>query len=83
MGIPSTPVAFPYLISLILLVTGSEVRGFKPGRNLRIFSERRNPKHDFLRKGSKAPCRRFTARKEPHAEIRASEQKLWDFSRSL
>ena len=39
---------------VILLATESEVRGFKPGRGRWIFSERKNPDHDFLRKGSKA-----------------------------
>ena len=29
------------------------------------------------------PCRRFTVRKKPQAEIRASEQNLLDFSRSM
>ena len=28
--------------------------GFKPGRGRWIFLERKNPKHDFLRKESKA-----------------------------
>ena len=39
---------------VIILATGSEVRGFKPGRSRRTFSERKNPEYDFLRKGSKA-----------------------------
>ena len=38
---------------VIILATGSEVRGFKPGRGRLIFSERKNPEYDFLRKGSK------------------------------
>ena len=29
------------------------------------------------------PCRSFTARKKPQAEIRASEQNLSNFSRSM
>ena len=37
-----------------MLSTGSEVRGFKPGRGRWIFSERKNSEYDFLRKGSKA-----------------------------
>ena len=37
-----------------ILATGSEVRGFKPGRGRWIFSERKNSENDFLRKGSKA-----------------------------
>ena len=39
---------------VIILASGSEVRGFDPGRDRRIFSERKNPEYDFLRKGSKA-----------------------------
>ena len=39
---------------VIILATGAEVRGFKPGRGRWIFSERKNPKYDILRKGSKA-----------------------------
>ena len=39
---------------VIILATGSEVRGFKPGRSRWIFSELKSPEYDFLRKGSKA-----------------------------
>ena len=39
---------------VIILASGSEVRGFDPGRDRWIFSERKNPAYDFLRKGSKA-----------------------------
>ena len=39
---------------VIILATGPEVRVFKPGRSRWIFSERKNPEYDFLRKGSKA-----------------------------
>ena len=39
---------------VIILAIGSEVRGFKSGRGRWIFSERKNPDYDFLRKGSKA-----------------------------
>ena len=39
---------------IIILATGSEVRGFKPGRGRWIFSERKNPEYDFLRKGRNA-----------------------------
>ena len=42
----STPV-------VIIIASGSEVRGFDPGR-VHAFSERKNPGYDFLRKGSKA-----------------------------
>ena len=38
---------------VIILASGSEVRGFDPGRGRWIFSERKNPEYDFLRKGSK------------------------------
>ena len=38
---------------VIILATGSEIRGFKPGRGRRIFSERKIPEYDFLRNGSK------------------------------
>ena len=41
---------------VIILVTGSEVRGFKSGWGRWIFSERRpnNSEYDFLQKGNKA-----------------------------
>ena len=39
---------------VIILATGTEVRGFKPGWGRWIFSERKNPEYGFLRKGSKA-----------------------------
>ena len=39
---------------VIILAYGSEVRGFDPGWSRWIFSECKNPEHDFLRKGSKA-----------------------------
>ena len=39
---------------VIILATGSEVRGFKSGRGSIDFSERKNLEHDFFRKGSKA-----------------------------
>ena len=45
----------------MILATGSEVCGFKPGRGQWIFSERKNPKYDFLRKGSKAVGCHMTA----------------------
>ena len=37
-----------------ILASGSEVRGFDPGRGRWIFSERKNPEYDFHRKGRKA-----------------------------
>ena len=39
---------------VIILATGSEVRGLKTGRGRWNFSERKNPEYDFLWKGSKA-----------------------------
>ena len=39
---------------VIVLTTGSEVRGFKPGRGQWIFLQRKNSEYDFLREGSKA-----------------------------
>jgi hypothetical protein len=37
-----------------MLPSGTQVRGFKPGRSRRIFFGRKNPQHAFLQKGSKA-----------------------------
>jgi len=37
-----------------VLAFSTQVRGFKPGRNRRIFKGRKNPQHAFLRRGSKA-----------------------------
>ena len=47
-----------------------------------FFSERKNPEYDFLQKESKAMGYLWHV-KEPQAKIRASEQNLSDFSRSL
>ena len=41
---------------VIILASGSEVRGFDLGRGRWIFSEPKNPEYDFLRKGSQAVC---------------------------
>ena len=41
-------------LGVIILASGSEVRGFDPGRGLWIFLERKNPEYDFLRKRNKA-----------------------------
>ena len=41
-------------LGVIILASGSEFRGFDPDRGRWIFSERKNPEYDFLRKGSKA-----------------------------
>ena len=70
---------------VIIFPTGSEVRGFKPGRGRWFFSERKNPVYNFLRREVKpwVPCRRFPARKKPEAEIRAFKHNLSDFSRSM
>ena len=38
---------------VIILASGSEVRGFEPGRGRWIFSECKNPEFDFLRKENK------------------------------
>ena len=39
---------------VIMLASGSKVRGIDPGRGRWIFSESKNPEYDSLRKGSKA-----------------------------
>jgi hypothetical protein len=39
---------------VIVLASGTQVRGLKPARSLRIFKGGKNPQHAFLRKGSKA-----------------------------
>ena len=39
---------------VIILGSVSEVHGFEPARGRWIFSERKNPEYDLLRKGSKA-----------------------------
>ena len=44
-----------------VLTTGPKVRGFDPGRGRWIFKGDKNPEHHFLRRGSKAVGRRFTA----------------------
>ena len=44
----------PGVLGVIILASGSEVRGFDPSRGRWIFSERKNPEYDFLRNGSKA-----------------------------
>ena len=38
----------------VVIILPSEVRVFDAGRGRWIFSERKNPEYDFLRKGSKA-----------------------------
>ena len=58
------------------------VRGFKPGQYRWIFSERKNPEYDFLRKEIEAVVPHLRHVKEPRAEIRASEQNLLDFTSS-
>ena len=61
-GVPSCRPGGPVVI---ILATGTKVRGFKPGRSRWIFSEGKNPEYDFLRKEIKpfVPCRRFTTSK--------------------
>ena len=39
---------------VIIIATGPEVCGFKPGRGRWIISDRKNPEYDFVRKVSKA-----------------------------
>ena len=66
---------YPGGLGVIILASGSKVRGFDLGRGRWIFPERKNPEYDFLRKGSRG-SRVVDLRhvKEPQAEIRASEQ---------
>ena len=49
----STLIVDPCGPVVIILASGPEVRGFDPDRGRWIFSERKNPEYDFLRKGSK------------------------------
>jgi hypothetical protein len=39
-----------------MLPSGTQDRGFEPGRSRRIFRAKKNPQHAFLRRGSKAVC---------------------------
>jgi hypothetical protein len=39
-----------------MLASGTQDRGFAPGRSRQIFSGKKSPQHAFLRKGSKAVC---------------------------
>ena len=39
---------------VIILATGSEVCGFKPGWGQWIFSEHKNPEYNFFQEGNKA-----------------------------
>ena len=59
--------------------------GSIPGGVDGFFLERKNPESDFLRKESKAigPVLDLWHVKKPQAEIRASEQNLSEFSRSM
>jgi hypothetical protein len=41
-------------IVVIALASGTQVRGFKPGRSRRNFRAKKNPQCAFLRRGSKA-----------------------------
>ena len=54
---------------VIILSTGSEVRGFDPGRGRWIFSGRKNSEYDFNRKGSGYRVVDLRHVKEPQAEI--------------
>ena len=64
-----------------ILATGSEIRGFKPGRDRWIFQSVKILSMTSFGSGSHVVDLRHV--KEPQAEIRASEQNLSDFSRSL
>ena len=70
---------------IIMLATGSEVQGFKPVRGRWIFSERKNPSMTSFGREVKPWVRIIDLRhvKELKAEIRASDQNLSDFSRSI
>ena len=73
-------------LGVIIIASGSEVRGFDPNRGRWIFSERKNPEYDVFRKGSKPlgpVCVDLRHVKEPQTEIRASDQNLSAFSRSM
>ena len=81
---PECSATDPGVPVVIILAYGSEVRRFDPGRGGWNFSEHKNPEYDFLRKGSKAVGPMSLRHvKEPQAEIRASEENLSDFSRSM
>jgi hypothetical protein len=56
-----------------MLTSGTQDRGFAPGRSRRNFRAK-NPQHAFLRKGSKAfaPCRRFAACKRSLNDVKRS-----------
>ena len=41
-------------LEVSVLAFGTQVRGFKPGRSRRIFSDEKNPQCAFLRRGRKA-----------------------------
>ena len=63
---------------VIILASGSEVRGFDPGIKILSMTSFGREVKQYV------PCRRFTARKkEPEAEIRASNKNLSAFSHSL
>ena len=71
--------SYPGGLGVIIFASGSEDRGFDPGRGRWIFSDGKYPEYDFLRKGSKA----LRHIKELQAEIWASEENLSAFSRSM
>jgi hypothetical protein len=45
-----------YVLAVNMLAPCTQVRGFEPGRNRRIFRAKKIPQHAFLRRGSKAVC---------------------------
>ena len=74
------------IIVVIIISSGSEVHWFKPGRGRLIFfqSVKILSMTSFGREVKPCvPCRSLRHVNEPQAEIRASEQNLSDFSRSM
>ena len=44
------------LTTCLLVISGTQDCGFKPGRRCSIFQAKKNSQHAFLRRGSKAVC---------------------------
>ena len=70
---------------VIILASGSEVRGFDPDRGRWIFQSVNILSMTSFGREVKpwVPCRRFKALKKAQAEISSSEQNLSAFSRSM
>ena len=88
--LPCQELTFEYYVgpsdaAVIILAIGSEVRGFKPDRGRWIFQSVKILNMTSFGREVKplVTYRRFTERKKPQTEIRASEQNLSDFSRSV